>query len=102
MSFLRTGGYRLGMSILNKLLATAQGAAARGGTAGRTTTRSSRGVATGRRTSVSRGTQPSRGNALRGIGMANRPAPRRTSYGRQPTTAASGLSGLIGGLLRRR
>ena len=91
------------MSILNKLLATAQGAAARGGTAGRATTRPSRGVSTGRRTSVSRNTQPSRGAALRGIGMAKRPAPRRTAFGRQqPTTAANGLGGLIGGLLRRR
>jgi hypothetical protein len=89
------------MSILNKLLATAQGAAARGGAAGRTT-RPARGAATGRRTSASRGTQASRGAALRGIGMAKRPAPRRTAYGRQPTTAAGGLGGLVSGLLRRR
>jgi hypothetical protein len=91
------------MSILNKLLASAQGAAARGGTSARTTTRPARGAGTGRRTSVSRATPTSRGNSLRGIGMAKRPAPRRTAFGRQqPTTAASGLSGLIGGLLRRR
>ena len=90
------------MSILNKLLATAQGAAARGGASGRTTTRPARGAATGRRTSASRGTQASRGAALRGIGMAKRPAPRRTAYGRQPTTAAGGLGGLVSGLLRRR
>jgi hypothetical protein len=90
------------MSILNKILGTAQGAAARGGTYGRTA-RPARGTGTGRRTSMSRGTQTSRGAALRGIGMAKRPAPRRTAYGRQPTTtAAGGLGGLIGGLLRRR
>jgi hypothetical protein len=79
------------MSILNKLLGSAQGAA-RGGTYGRGTSRR-----------PARGTSMSRGAGMgRGIGMAKRPAPRRTGYGRQPTTAASGLSGLIGGLLRRR
>jgi hypothetical protein len=90
------------MSLLNKILGTAQGAAARGGKYGRTNARPARGTGTGRRTSTSRGTQTSRGAALRGIGMAKRPAPRRTAYGRQPTTAAGGLGGLIGGLLRRR
>jgi hypothetical protein len=78
------------MSILNKLLGTAQNAAARGGTYGRGTSRRPVG-------GTSRGT-----GFGRGVGMARRPAPRRTAYGRQPTTAAGGLGGLIGGLLRRR
>jgi hypothetical protein len=78
------------MSILNKLLGTAQGAA-RGGTYGRTARRPGRTTGTGRGAGVGRG-----------IGMARRPAPRRTAYGRRPTTAAGGLGGLIGGLLRRR
>ncbi len=78
------------MSILNKLLGTAQGAA-RGGTYGRTAGRPARGGGM------------SRGAGMgRGIGMARRPAPRRSAYGRTPTTAAGGLGGLIGGLLRRR
>jgi hypothetical protein len=78
------------MSILNKLLGTAQGAA-RGGTYSRTTRRPARGTAPTR--GVGRG---------RNVGMAKRQAPRRTAFGRQPTTAAGGLGGLIGGLLRRR
>ena len=79
------------MGILNKLLGTAQGAA-RGGTYSRGTTRR-----------PARGAGMNRGTGFgRGIGMAKRPTPRRTSYGRQPTTAGGGLGGLIGGLLRRR
>jgi len=76
------------MSILNKLLGTAQNAAARGGTYGRSTSRRPVG-------GTSRGT-----GFGRGVGMAKRPAPSR---GRQTTTTAGGgLGGLIGGLLRRR
>ena len=78
------------MSLLNKLLGSAQNAAARGGTYSRSTSRkpvrgTTRGAASGRRTA-----------------MAKRPTTRQPGYGRQPTTAGSGLSGLIGGLLRRR
>ena len=84
------------MNILNRLLGTAQGAA-RGGTSGRSAGRSTRGAGT------SRGSGMGRGAGMgRGIGMAKRPAPRRTAYGRTPTTAAGGLGGLISGLLRRR
>jgi hypothetical protein len=78
------------MSILNRLLGQAQGAA-RGGAAGRTARRPARGAGTARGAGMSRG-----------IGMARRPTPKRTAYGRTPTTAAGGLGGLIGGLLRRR
>ena len=77
------------MSILNRILGTASGAA-RGAAYGRGTGRPVRG-----------GGVP-RGGMGRGIGMARRPAPRRGTYGRTPTTAAGGLGGLIGGLLRRR
>jgi hypothetical protein len=79
------------MSILNKIMGTAQSAARSRGTSGRTTRQPAR------RTGMSRGT-----GLGRGVGMAKRPAPRRTGYGRTPTTAGGGLGGLIGGLLRRR
>jgi hypothetical protein len=78
------------MSILNKILGTAQSAG--------------RGRATGRtaRRPVRSGGMTRGAGFGRGVGMAKRPAPRRTAYGRTPSTAAGGLGGLIGGLLRRR
>jgi hypothetical protein len=84
------------MSILNKLLGTAQ-SAARGQAYGRTTGRPVRGSGMGRGAGMGRGT-----GMGRGIGMARRPAPRRGGSGRTPSTAAGGLGGLLGGLLRRR
>jgi hypothetical protein len=79
------------MGILNRILGTAQ-------TAGRSR---ATGRTAARRPVRSGGTTRGAGFG-RGVGMAKRPAPRRTAYGRTPSTAAGGLSGLIGGLLRRR
>jgi hypothetical protein len=79
------------MSILNRLLGTAQ-TTARSQAYGRTTRRPMRTGGLSRGFSAGRGMGMGRGTA------AGRPVRR----GRTPSTSASGLAGLVGGLLRRR
>ena len=78
------------MSILNRLLGTAQTAA--------------RSQASGRTGRPVRGGGLSRGlSAGRGMSRGAAGRPMRRGYGRPaPTTSASGIAGLVGGLLRRR